>query len=181
MGRFIPPPETSQFIPVVRVGRGERRRAIYNWDYQSRTVRLSRQSGQIARGQNWTVEIIATSADALAVNPRLWPAICHSELGAIRHGGFLPICDATQGNGGVGGNGMVARKVSPLSSLCFQHTKLPATGKISQAYMSSTNNYTPPQPLLSRRRRHHHRHYHRRSSTSLRGEKFLSRLETSGA
>jgi len=29
--------------------------------------------------QNWTAEIIATSADALAVNPGLWPAICHSE------------------------------------------------------------------------------------------------------
>lgn len=55
--------------------------------------------GSDSEVQNWTAEIIATSADALAVNPRLWPAICHSELGAIRYGGFLPMCDAAWSGG----------------------------------------------------------------------------------
>lgn len=88
---------------------------------------LSRQSGQIAREQNWTVEIIATSADALVVNPRLWPAICHGELGAIRHGGFLPICNATRGSGssGDGDGGAESFAFSPASVFSIPSCLLP--------------------------------------------------------
>lgn len=173
MGRLIPSPEISQFIPVVRRTWRTPPSDIYIIGIINGARRDSRQSGQIARGQNWTVEIIATSADALAVNPRLWPAICHGKLGAIRHGGFLPICDATRGNRRWRG------KFRSLPVFCFQHTELPATGKYCKLMCH--------QQIITRYRNHHYpvtlppSPLPPSSSMSLRGEKFLSRPETSGA
>lgn len=134
-------PAAGNFTIYSRCSSDERiapSRAIYNWDYQSRDATRPDSTlsaiGSDSEVQNWTAEIIATSADALAVNPRLWPAICHSELGAIRYGGFLPMCDAAWSGG--------AESFASTPVSVFSMPELPAAGKISRAYASSTNNYT---------------------------------------
>lgn len=159
---------------------GERRRAMYNWDYQSRTARLSTiGSDSVARGQNWTVEIIATSADALAVNPRLWPSVTAnlapyatavSYRSAMRRGATSGWRRRRRRWRGKFRLSLASVFSIPSCLLPGKYRKLTYHQQIITRYRNHHYAATlPPSPLPSS------------SSIVFRGEKFLSRPETSGA